>query len=113
MVRIIIDDVDDVVDLLNALSAVQAAFTDPRAYAEEVLTFSKTSKNEPVAALASTKPYTPCPYRGTHLRLTDCWMCWSDVHRGACLPTDVLHPDAWDVALVELLPPDGEDSEGA
>jgi hypothetical protein len=28
-------------------------------------------------------PYVRCPRAGTHLRLTECWMCWSDVHRGA------------------------------
>ncbi len=22
--------------------------------------------------------YVPCPRRGTHLRLVDCWMCWCD-----------------------------------
>ncbi len=25
--------------------------------------------------------YVPCPRRGTHLRLVDCWMCWCDEHR--------------------------------
>jgi len=24
----------------------------------------------------------PCPRRGTHSKLTECWMCWSDVNRG-------------------------------
>ena len=28
-------------------------------------------------------PYLPCPRQGTHRTLTECWMCWSDVHRGA------------------------------
>jgi len=111
MVRIIIDDVEDVVDLLNALAAVQSAFTDPDAYSDEVRTFSKTPTGEPVAEIAGPAPYVPCRYRGTHLRLTDCWMCWCDVHRGACLATDVLHPDAWDIALAELLPADDNPEE--
>lgn len=28
-------------------------------------------------------PFVPCTDRGRHERLTECWMCWSDVHRGA------------------------------
>jgi hypothetical protein len=31
-------------------------------------------------------PYVPCPAQGTHAKLTECWMCWSDVHRAAILP---------------------------
>jgi hypothetical protein len=27
--------------------------------------------------------YLPCTMQGMHVKLTDCWMCWSDVHRGA------------------------------
>ena len=34
--------------------------------------------------------YVPCPGRGTHARLTDCWMCWCDVHRGAIAAHDAL-----------------------
>lgn len=42
----------------------------------------------------STGPvhYVPCRQRGTHERLVDCWMCWSDVHRGAINETDALAP---------------------
>lgn len=28
-------------------------------------------------------PYVACSKRGQHTRLTECWMCWSDVQRGA------------------------------
>jgi|GEM_PF-1599454 len=28
-------------------------------------------------------PFVPCPDRGRHEQLTQCWMCWSDVHCGA------------------------------
>jgi len=28
-------------------------------------------------------PYGPCSKQGSHEVLTECWMCWSDVHRGA------------------------------
>ena len=34
--------------------------------------------------------YVPCGQRGTHERLVDCWMCWSDVHRGAIDEADAL-----------------------
>lgn len=32
----------------------------------------------------------PCPLRGTHLRLTDCWACWCDVTRGHVTADQVL-----------------------
>lgn len=34
--------------------------------------------------------YVACPRRGQHLALTECWMCWSDVHRGAVVQEEVL-----------------------
>lgn len=34
--------------------------------------------------------YQPCTKRGTHEALTDCWMCWSDFHRGAATMEVVL-----------------------
>ena len=37
--------------------------------------------------------YVPCPGRGTHARLAECWMCWSDVHRGAATRAEVLAPE--------------------
>jgi len=35
-------------------------------------------------------PYLPCPRQGTHQVLTECWMCWSDVHRGTLPLHDAL-----------------------
>ena len=52
-----------------------AAATDPR---QEVLVDAERHDG-PVL-------YVPCPSRGLHAHLTDCWMCWSDVHRGAINP---------------------------
>ena len=52
-----------------------AAMTDPR---NEILV-DATRHDGPV-------PYVPCPAQGTHAQLTECWMCWSDVHRAAILP---------------------------
>ena len=37
-------------------------------------------------------PYVPCPERGQHRVLTECWMCWSDVHRGAITEQQALRP---------------------
>jgi hypothetical protein len=47
------------------------------------------------------------PLRGRaaagHHQLTDCWVCWSDVHQGHCALEEILHPDAWDLfAVAEL-----------
>lgn len=36
--------------------------------------------------------YVPCGQRGTHERLVDCWMCWSDVHRGVIDEAEALAP---------------------
>jgi len=58
-----------------------AAATDPR---RRVL-LDRTRHDGPV-------PYLPCPERGVHARLADCWMCWCDVHRGAARLNEVLTP---------------------
>lgn len=34
--------------------------------------------------------YVPCHAQGTHPRLTECWMCWSDVHRSVLDAHDAL-----------------------
>lgn len=109
MTRIIIDDVADIQDLYDALATVTRAFEDPQRFCQEEQRFYKRlpdgSAPQDLAAEpdAPIKPYLPCPQRGTHLRLTDCWACWCDVHRGACLEVDVLAPEAWDLAAKDLL----------
>ncbi len=35
----------------------------------------------PAADFVGRIQYVPCPRRGSHLRLVDCWMCWCDEHR--------------------------------
>lgn len=35
-------------------------------------------------------PYTPCSMRGLHACLSECWACWSDVHREAIAAADAL-----------------------
>ena len=59
---------------------IDAADTDPR----QLVTEDPERHVGPV-------PYTICPQVGTHQQLTDCWMCWSDVHRGALDINDVLY----------------------
>jgi len=106
MTRIIIDDVENFEDLTNAIAVVLRVFTNAEAYAEDEQYFSKHRPAEPaqpIAEIAAPVPYIPCPKRGTHLRLTDCWACWCDVRRGAGLEVDVLAADAWDLAVEELV----------
>lgn len=122
MTRIIIDDVDTIQDLYNALAAVTEAFSDPDTFDSEEQYFAKSSGPHVVGSVGradqetldiepprlvdgrpSRVKYVPCPRRGTHHRLSECWACWCDVQLGACLESDVLAPEAWDVALEELV----------
>ncbi|MEO7980589.1 MAG: hypothetical protein ABI807_06820 [Sporichthyaceae bacterium] len=93
--RIIINDVTTPGDLLAAIGAVGHTLVEPGAWEVEEHVFSKTDPATeavgPPAADGQTVAvqvddaigrYTlvPCPKRGGHLSLVDCWMCWSDVH---------------------------------
>ena len=49
-----------------------AANTDPRQ-----LALLEAARHE------GAVPYEACSNRGHHALLTECWMCWSDVQRGA------------------------------
>ena len=44
----------------------------------------------PVDDFVSTKRYVPCPRRGTHLTLVECWMCWCNVAWGKATRGQVL-----------------------
>jgi hypothetical protein len=108
--RIVIERVRDREDLMEALSVLLEEFNKPGAFEVEEQVFRPLmprSGGSPgpvrVADLEQapgSRPtplaLTPCPDRGTHLRLTDCWRCWSDVMRGAALEPEVLAPGAWD-----------------
>ncbi|TIC84382.1 hypothetical protein [Nocardioides sp. GY 10127] len=110
MTRIVIDDVDDLSDLLMALASVQSAFAEGRArFGAHEETFSKSAtagapraaeryEDEDAELLPPLVEYVPCPRRGTHLRLTECWMCWCDVQQGLCDALDALSPVAWPAA---------------
>lgn len=113
MSRIIIDDIEDHVDLTSALAAVTAVFCEPAAFDVDTHSFSKTpnqaqpTPDDPPSLEVNPEapgpqPFVPCPERGTHLRLTDCWMCWSDVHSGSVAEHDVLDI-SWDAELLRLL----------
>ena len=56
-----------------------AAHTDPR----QIGLVEAARHEGPVA-------YTRCSNAGSHVQLTDCWMCWSDVQRGALTVEEVL-----------------------
>ena len=74
------DNMCDQVDHREGCSCKQdAAYMDPR----QLEAFYMEHRRRPV-------PYHPCTKRGTHEALTDCWMCWSDFHRGAATMEEVL-----------------------
>ena len=108
MTRVIIEGLSDRTALINAISAVLAVLNQEGAFEQDEHVFAPS--DPPVATDAADEegdsaehrlapsapvPYVPCPRRGTHERLTDCWMCWSDVMRGAALEPEVLAPAAW------------------
>lgn len=48
----------------------------------------------PVDDLVRPKNYLPCPRRGRHRALTECWLCFGDVAWGNATESEVLAPDA-------------------
>ena len=56
-----------------------AAVTDPRQW----IVVDAERHDGPV-------PYILCPMRGLHACLSECWACWSDVHREAIAAADAL-----------------------
>ena len=76
------DNTCDRVDHRDGCSCQRdAASTDPR----QGLVVDPPRSTGPVAYLA-------CYLRGSHGRLADCWMCWSDVQRGAIDEPEALAP---------------------
>lgn len=105
MTRIIIEGVGSRAALLGALSVVMEVFNTDRAYEDEERVFVPSEEPDPLVETRSQPPAAPaptltmplvaCPKRGQHDRITECWMCWSDVMRGAALEPEVLAPGAW------------------
>lgn len=43
--------------------------------------------------LLGTKTHVPCPRRGLHARVAECWLCWTDVAFGYATASQVLAPE--------------------
>jgi hypothetical protein len=98
MTRIIIEGLYDRASLLAALSVVLQTFNHDDTYLQDEHVFipgQPTAHTLEPAAVPPPKALIPCPRRGQHQTLTDCWMCWSDVMRGAALEPQVLTAEAW------------------
>jgi hypothetical protein len=117
MTRVIIEGLVDRQSLINAISVVLQALNRDDAYVKEEYVFvpgghpvtdpigeSQGQSHRPPllpdpaegsSPVFGPLPLIPCPNRGTHARLTDCWMCWCDVMRGAVLEPEVLTAEAW------------------
>lgn len=122
MTRIIIDDVHDRFTLAHAIEAIQMAFAEDDAFEQETVHFPKfdikveaesvrringvlvrrlgspeedDGQDDDEVDAPPIAPLVPCPNRGQHARLGDCWMCWSDVMRGDAIEADVLTEEAW------------------
>lgn len=103
MTDIHIEGVLSKADLRQALARVHTAFDD--AENAEVLHEIRCQRETGTHFVceANARPLhtnlVPCPECGTHRRLTECWLCWSDVVRGAAIETDVLSDSAWEEGL--------------
>lgn len=99
--RVIINDLEHPGDVLAAIAAVAYTLADPLAWDLDEHVFFKTAQTEldPESPSCPTDEqavaiqvddvigglrFVPCTSRGRHRRLVECWMCWADVHRGAC-----------------------------
>ena len=109
--RITLNDLDHIGDALAAISAMTETLADPTAWDFDEHVFSKVAPapahdfsaehvnpGQSVAIqiddVIGDYRLVPCSRRGLHDRLVDCWMCWSDVHRGALTLADALRPSS-------------------
>lgn len=81
---------------INSSDINRGAGSEPDDLGEQLELFPADGYVEPIR-------YAPCPRQGTHLRLTDCWMCWCDEHRDAPQPADLAQVEPADID--ELLAP--------
>jgi hypothetical protein len=113
--RIVIENVSTRTELVEVLTVVLEVMDAEGAFEEPQQVFSPQGSTEPDLAppdpgpetvrlvdLARAPwnrpralPYAACPDRGVHERLTDCWLCWSDVMRGVLLEPEALRRDRW------------------
>jgi hypothetical protein len=104
---IYIEDVRSKDDLRGAVAAILAALEGGRIREVPLQVVcgradGPTFSCEVVAGPVPGGEYVPCPDRGTHLRLTDCWRCWADVMRGADIETEVLTDRRWEDIVEDL-----------
>jgi hypothetical protein len=96
MTSIVIHDVRDRSELVAAIALVLDVMNDDAAYRVPKQVFSRTPQPvDPAPPVvddmpAAPQPYVPCPRRGTHAVLTECWLCWNDVVQGYALEPEVL-----------------------
>lgn len=96
MTSIVIHNVRDRCDLIAAIALALDVMNDDAAYLVPEQVFSRAPQHvdAPPAAVDDTpaepQPYVPCPRRGTHAVLTECWLCWNDVVHGYALESEVL-----------------------
>jgi hypothetical protein len=116
MTRVIIEGLVDRQSLVNAISVVLQALNHDEAYLEEEHVFipggdpdsdpiggSRGRSGQPASLPSRAEntwqafgpPMIACPRRGTHTRVTDCWMCWCDVMRGVALEPEVVTTAEW------------------
>ena len=83
-------------DDFDNLITSNAAWVQQFEFALEELDNNATGQLElwPVEDFIAPMRYVPCPHRGTHKKLIECWMCWCDVTRGAATASQVLAPGA-------------------
>jgi hypothetical protein len=113
--RIVIDDVQTRTALIGVLYVVLRVMDADGAFEVPQQVFSARALEEPEPALPDPGPegvrivdvarapwnqprpvpYSPCPDRGLHEQLTDCWLCWSDVMRGVLLEPEAVRRDLW------------------
>lgn len=111
MTRIILENVKCTADLMRLLHEAVRAFNENDLYSTIEQIFPRPEIPIPDAGVRVRElgdrprqvPLVPCPSRGEHRMLKECWMCWGDVMRGVATEADVLHPDRWDEGLQEVL----------
>ena len=76
-------------DDFDNLITSNAAWFQQFMFALEELTDNGTGQlaGWPVEDFIAHKRYVPCPRRGTHLKITECWVCWSTGLGAMSLPS--------------------------
>ena len=83
-------------DDFDNLITSNAAWFQQFMFALEELTDNGTGQlaGWPVEDFIAHKRYVPCPRRGTHLKIPECWVCWYDWAWGYVTAEQVLRRGA-------------------